>query len=162
MMDGNFHKELAACNIPKDALMLLRKRWKERAVRDVPKVPMFDGIRELLVNLSKEHIMFIVTSNYTKIIEEYVNRHDMPFFEDILDAEYELSKTKKIISIKEKHPQSEIFFICDTKGDIKEGKEARVITIAATWGWHNRERLLKEAPDHIFDTIEELRTFLIK
>jgi phosphoglycolate phosphatase len=48
------------------------------------------------------------------------------------------------------------FYIGDTVGDIKEARAAGVWTVAVTWGWHSRERLLAARPDFLVDTPEEL------
>jgi phosphoglycolate phosphatase-like HAD superfamily hydrolase len=46
--------------------------------------------------------------------------------------------------------------IGDTVGDIRAGKEAGVRTAAVTWGYQQRDLLLKEAPDCLLDQPKEL------
>ena len=70
--------------------------------------------------------------------------------------EEEKSKVKKIERIKEENPNALFYYIGDTSGDIKEGQKAGVTTVAVTWGFHEKENLEKENPDHIVDTPIEL------
>jgi phosphoglycolate phosphatase len=48
------------------------------------------------------------------------------------------------------------FYIGDTTGDILEAREAGVQTVAVTWGWHSREKLVAVHPDFLVDRPEEL------
>jgi len=41
-------------------------------------------------------------------------------------------------------------------GDIREGKAACVKTVAATWGWHPKERFEGVGADFVVDTPEDL------
>jgi len=50
----------------------------------------------------------------------------------------------------------DIYYIGDTTGDIKEGKEAGVKTVGVTWGWHSKALLAASRPDYLFDTPEDL------
>ena len=43
----------------------------------------------------------------------------------------------------------ESWFVGDTVGDMVEGREAGVGTIAAAWGWHTAAQLSGAAPDHL-------------
>ena len=43
-----------------------------------------------------------------------------------------------------------------TVGDILEARAAGVRSVAVTWGWHDRERLVAVSPDFIVDTPERL------
>jgi phosphoglycolate phosphatase len=69
-----------------------------------------------------------------------------------------LSKKEKILYAIKKYqvaPQ-DIYYIGDTTGDIKEGKEAGVKTVGVTWGWHSKEKMASAKPDYLFDTPQEL------
>jgi pyrophosphatase PpaX len=52
-------------------------------------------------------------------------------------------------------------YVGDSPFDIQAAKAGGLTAIAATWGRiHDRERLAREAPDHIVETAEELRGVL--
>jgi phosphoglycolate phosphatase len=42
--------------------------------------------------------------------------------------------------------------------DIRQGKLAKVKTVAVTWGFQSRELLIAENPDHLADTPTDLLT----
>ena len=46
--------------------------------------------------------------------------------------------------------------IGDTVSDIRYAKRAGVQSIAVTWGWQSRDRLVKEDPDFIVNSVQEL------
>lgn len=50
--------------------------------------------------------------------------------------------------------------IGDSEIDIQTGKNAGILNIAVSWGFRDKEELMKMNPDHIFDTIEEVTTYL--
>jgi phosphoglycolate phosphatase len=68
------------------------------------------------------------------------------------------SKEEKIAYAIDKYgiSKDKTFYIGDTVGDILEAKGAGVRSIAVTWGWHNRDRLVKAAPDYLVETPNEL------
>jgi phosphoglycolate phosphatase len=68
------------------------------------------------------------------------------------------SKEEKILYAIKKYdvaPQ-DIYYIGDTTGDIKEGKQAGVKTVGITWGWHSKEKMAAAKPDYLFDAPQEL------
>ena len=46
-------------------------------------------------------------------------------------------------------------------GDIVEGRQVGVGTIAVTWGWHSRKRLEAASPDRLVTTPAELLALLL-
>ena len=81
---------------------------------------------------------------------------NIDYFEEVVGADKETSKVKKIEAIKSKFKGNKYFYIGDTKGDIIEGRKASVKTIAVTWGWHSEDKLKKENPDFIVHSPIEL------
>ncbi|MHC4874219.1 MAG: HAD family hydrolase [Planctomycetota bacterium] len=77
--------------------------------------------------------------------------------EAVLGSDKGRSKVAKIKSVVEKHKDiNECWYIGDTKGDILEGIEAGVDTVAVSWGWHTLEQLEEAIPYHIVDEPKEL------
>ena len=71
-----------------------------------------------------------------------------------------LSPEEKIEKIKDKYPNKNYYYICDTQGDIIEGNQAKIKTIAVTWGWHSKKKLRKVKPDYFVDSPNDLTNFL--
>jgi phosphoglycolate phosphatase len=68
------------------------------------------------------------------------------------------SKKEKILYAAKKYNVAlqDIYYIGDTTGDIKEGKQAGVKTVGVTWGWHSKEKMAAAKPDYLFDSSQEL------
>ena len=82
----------------------------------------------------------------------------MDYFREILGSDFMFSKKEKILYVIKKYqvaPQN-IYYIGDTTGDIKEGREAGVKTVGVTWGWHSKEKMAAAKPDYLFDNPKEL------
>ena len=83
-----------------------------------------------------------------------------PYFREIFGSDFLFSKKEKIDHALEKYgiPREKAFYIGDTAGDIVEARAAGVRSVAVTWGWHDRERLVAVRPDFLIDTPEGLLT----
>lgn len=115
-------------------------------------IKMFPGMKTFLKKIN----FMVITSNIGNIVKKYLNKHNLKP-EQVIGAEHETSKVKKLLKIK----NNKTFYIGDTVGDIKEGKLAKVKTIAVTWGFHKKELLKKQNPDFIVDSIEGLENIYI-
>ena len=71
-------------------------------------------------------------------------------------------KTRKVINAC-KHFGVDRRLACmigDSVSDIRYAKRAGVQSIAVTWGWQSRDRLVKEDPDFIVNSVQELAILL--
>jgi phosphoglycolate phosphatase-like HAD superfamily hydrolase len=50
--------------------------------------------------------------------------------------------------------------IGDSVSDIRYARQAGVRSVAATWGWQNRDTLAREQPDFIVESVSELTALL--
>jgi len=78
----------------------------------------------------------------------------------VLGAEQARSKVEKIQTIAARHPNAEIYYVGDTRGDILEARQAGAKAVGAAWGWHGADRLRQANPDFIAESLEELEAFL--
>ncbi|HPK21262.1 MAG TPA: HAD family hydrolase [Smithella sp.] len=119
----------------------------------------FPDVAPVIEALHKNHCLIVVSSNdYASIKEALDLFHFNDYFRDILGSDFMFSKKEKILYAAEKYhvEPNKIYYIGDTTGDIKEGKQAGVKTVGVTWGWHSRERMAAAEPDYLFDTPGEL------
>jgi phosphoglycolate phosphatase len=119
----------------------------------------FDAIRPVLRELAKNHSMIVISSNDTLTITEALRLYDFNgIFSEVLGSDFMLSKKDKILHVIEKYNATlqDIYYIGDTTGDIKEGKQAGVKTGGVTWGWHSKEKMAASQPDYLFDQPEDL------
>ena len=144
-LDNVFYS-LMKTGIKKDNLNQFMIRMREGY--KINSIKPFSGMRAVLKLLKKENKIFIITSNFKKTIQKSLNKNGIKV-DGILGKEQGTSKVKKISLIKKRYPKSEIFYIGDTAGDIKEAHEAGVRDIAVSWGFHDAKTLLKFNPDFI-------------
>jgi len=120
----------------------------------------FDGITDLLNELSNRYLLHIVTNrqflNLTKnqIIKLRLNC----FFKNIFVTEQKIEK-KELICENFRLSAND-FIIGDTGKEITTGKELGIRTIAITTGFVNKEKLLEYKPDFLVENIMELRAIL--
>jgi len=121
---------------------------------------LFDGISGTLKKISANNKIVIITSNVTMAAKRVLQNNGVNCFEDILGAEIEKSKVKKIRITMARYPGLSAYYVGDTKGDMIEGRKAGAITVAALWGWHAAKKLEEGAPDHFVRSPEALLDLL--
>ncbi|HRY38684.1 MAG TPA: HAD family hydrolase [Smithellaceae bacterium] len=157
LFEGNFYESLKQKGVNMD-------KFTAASVDILSKVNYtdmkpFDAIRPVLRELAKNHPLIIISSNDSPTIKEALRLyHFNGIFDDILGSDFMLSKKDKILHVIRKYNVTlqDIYYIGDTTGDIKEGKQAGVQTVGVTWGWHSKELMTTSQPDYLFDKPEDL------
>jgi phosphoglycolate phosphatase len=157
LFEGNFYESLVKKGVDLDAFM--------KASVDILAQVNFKDIRPInavvpvVRELHKNHCLIVISSNESSSIKEALELfHYDGYFREILGSDFMFSKKDKILYTTKKYqvvPQ-EIYYIGDTTGDIKEGREAGVKTVGITWGWHGKEKMAAAKPDYLFDNPQEL------
>lgn len=156
LFDGNFFESVVKLGFPAEKIPSIIKELEPNLRLVQKKLKLFDGIKQVLAELAKKCKIYIATSNLTGVVKAYLESQDITAFEEIIGADKETSKIKKMERIKAKYPNYQIFYVGDTKGDMIEGKLAGVKTIAVAWGWHDINRLKEGKPDYIVEKPSEL------
>jgi phosphoglycolate phosphatase len=157
LFDGNFYESLVEKGIDLDQFMTASVGILAKV--NYADMKPFDDMKPILMELKKKHPMVVISSNDTPTINEALKLYSLEgLFDDVLGSDFMLSKKDKILHILEKYhvARSEIYYIGDTTGDIKEGKQAGVKTVGVAWGWHSKERLASARPDYLFEKPQEL------
>jgi phosphoglycolate phosphatase len=157
LFDGNYYESLAERGVDLAAYSEAIREILPRIDYDAMKP--FDGLIPVLATLQKDHLLAVISSNGFRTIRTMLDRFGFaPYFREILGADFRFSKKEKIAYALEKYRISgeRAFYIGDTAGDILEARAAGVRSVAVTWGWHSRERLVAAGPDFIVDTPEAL------
>lgn len=157
LFEGNFYESLVQKGVD-------LKKFTDASVHILAEIKYaemrpFDAVRPVLRELAKNHPMVVISSNDTPTIQEALRLYDFNgIFQDILGSDFMLSKKDKILFVIKKYNVTlqDIYYIGDTTGDIKEGKQAGVKTIGVTWGWHSKEKMAAAGPDCLFDKPEDL------
>jgi phosphoglycolate phosphatase len=157
LFDGNFYESLRERGVDmkafNDAVREASSGIDYRQIRPV------DGLFPVITALARQNILIVISSNISSVIQNFLYRHGCDgIFAAVLGADFMLSKTRKIEHTMEKWRAECDFtyYVGDTVGDIREGKAACVKTVAATWGWHPKERFEGVGADFIVDAPEDL------
>ncbi len=116
----------------------------------------FPGIPETFRLQAAQAPVYVVTSNLTPVVRDYLARHGMQGVRDVVGSDRERSKQVKIRALAAQWPTLEPVYVGDTLGDMVEAHAAGARSIAVTWGWHDEERLRRGRPDHVIHAPAEL------
>jgi phosphoglycolate phosphatase len=159
LFEGNFYESMAAKGVDLVAFAGAAKEILPGIDYDAMKP--FDGLIPVLEALQKDHLLAVISSNGFRTISKMLERFGFDrFFQEILGSDFLFSKKDKIAHALSKYgiDRERTFYIGDTTGDILEAREAGVRTVAVTWGWHSREKLVAAHPDFLVDRPEDLLT----
>ena len=124
---------------------------------------LFDNVKDTIDNLREQGFyMAIASSKPKRILDKMVSHFNLEGFQYILGTEESNFKHKpnpEIINyiMKKLNVQKEdAVIIGDSKSDILTGKNAKIDTIAVTYGYDTTENLLKAEPTYIIDKFEKL------
>ncbi len=114
------------------------------------------GMKHVLLQLTKEHDVVVITSNVADVVEDVLARHKIRGIKSVLGSETSLSKVKKIHNVKKVFGHNHYYYIGDTNHDIIDGRAAGTKTVAVTWGYHTHAHLRNAHPDYFVDKPEGL------
>jgi phosphoglycolate phosphatase len=157
LFEGNFYESLKQRGVNMDKFVAASVDILSKV--NYTDMKPFDAIRPVLRELAKNHPMIVISSNDTPTISEALRLYDFEgIFQEILGSDFMLSKKDKILYAAKKYNAtiSDIYYIGDTTGDMKEGRQAGITTVGVTWGWHSKELMATSQPDYLFDKPEDL------
>lgn len=123
------------------------------------------GITDVIKSLSEKYDLIIVSSTISPIIASYLESVNLAsYFKEILGSDVDRSKVVKINRILKDYSinPTDIIFITDTLGDIREGKHCDVDSIAVTWGYHQADVLEKGSPFAVVKNPTEILEYIEK
>lgn len=126
------------------------------------KVKLFPGVINFLKEMSRDYILTVASSGREDNIKNLLSENTVASLFSLILANTATSKEgmiKKILNKYQANP-GQTFFITDTVGDIKEAKRIGLKTIAVSWGFHDKKRLLAAKPDYIASDFKTLESTL--
>ena len=121
--------------------------------------PIFPGIKEVIQKLKRKSYIAIITTNVktavNKVLESGGLCHEIDL---VMGAEQSGSKSEKICqAIAAFNVRSSFtYMIGDAVSDIREAHKAGVNSIAVSWGYHPKEKLLQASPGHMVNAPEDI------
>ncbi len=122
-----------------------------------PTIKIIPGMEAILKRHKTSLNLSIISSNFSEVIRNHLNQYNIDWDERrIIGFETGITKEVYLKSLREQNSNKDILIIGDTRGDIRAGKKADVLTGAVSWGYCNMEELRAENPDYFFETPESL------
>jgi phosphoglycolate phosphatase len=156
LFESNLLSGLIRAGFPFYRLRQLGRAFGPRMSEAARSVLPFHGMPELITAFARRHPVYIVTSNTTETTQLLLDTFAVQGVRDVLGADKEASKVRKIRQLHARYPGHQPFYIGDTKGDMLEAREAGAVPVAVTWGWHSEELLRSAEPRHVVRTPAEL------
>jgi len=125
---------------------------------------LFPFAEKLVTALSAVGKLYIVSSAPEPVIRRMLKNKDLEqYFEEISGINKEgKHKTFEHILSREQAQAEQVYFITDTVGDVREGKEVSFQVVAVDWGFHTKEVLVEEHPSLVASTSQEIIDFISK
>ncbi|MFA4833654.1 MAG: HAD hydrolase-like protein [Patescibacteria group bacterium] len=124
-------------------------------------VRIIPGIKEIIIELEKNYKLIIISSTITSPVRDFLLDHGLDrHFTEIMGNDVHESKVEKIKMVFEKFSAkpNDYIFITDTLGDMREASHFSIDSIGVSWGFQEREALLKGKPFRLVDKPSELLT----
>ena len=127
-----------------------------------PAMAFFPEIESLLHRIALKNIA-IVSGNAKHVISAKLAAHGLAEKITCIFGALESGNKAEKIRNACRHFGVDAGLACmigDSVSDIRYAKRAGVQSIAATWGWQSRDRLIKENPDFVVNSVQELAVLL--
>jgi phosphoglycolate phosphatase len=160
LFDGNLFEGMKNLGMNRQEIDHTLKTFETIISKHLDSVNFFSGMAEALKAISLGNRIFIITSNVSHIVSQVLKKNGVDFVEDVLGAEKEKSKTKKISDTMTRYANHPAYYVGDTSGDMIEGRSAGAVTVAVTWGWHDAGKLREASPDFIVSSPAELTALI--
>lgn len=122
------------------------------------------NISPLLSELSDDKAvrLGILTSNTKENVRQFLEKNKLDFFEFVRTGKSVFGKSHMINKIikQQNLDQHDIFYVCDEVRDIDAARKSGIRSVAVTWGYNTKDALIKENPDFLASTTDELREIL--
>lgn len=122
------------------------------------KIKLFPSVVDFVKYLSQIASLAIVSSAPEEAIRGLLEKNNLVdkfIFIFGMNKEGKVANLKKCLELTGNNERNS-FFISDTTGDINEGNEAGLNTIAVTWGFHDKKTLRAAKPKFLVDDFSEI------
>jgi phosphoglycolate phosphatase len=136
------------------------KRFGQRS--RPPKI--FDGMKQVLEQLSRDNAIAVVTGNTTQTVENFLNVHGLSnCVRGIFAVDQPGSKPEKILSARRQFAKQgdTTYLVGDAVSDIRAARDTFVKSIAVSWGHQSLDKLTDARPDYLVHSPRELLELLV-
>jgi phosphoglycolate phosphatase len=129
------------------------------------KIALYPHVKKTL-NFLKDKLKIIISNKKDEFIKMILDYHNLThYFVEILGGNNSSCLKPDPCAInqtleKYKISAQKTLFVGDMTVDIETGKNAKVLTCAVSYGFHDREKLKKLKPDYLIDDLLELKAIV--
>lgn len=154
---------MSALPIAKVKLPFLLAEGRKLFEEDLETILVFAGLKEVLISLSKEYRLGIVTSNEATKVKKFLLRHEIDYFDFIYADKSLFGKGKIIRQVLKKYElkAKDVVYVGDEVRDIEAAREGKIRIISVTWGFNSKKVLQEHNPDFLIDKPSQLRTIKV-
>lgn len=151
--------------VPVVKLPLIIKRAHQELYKEIDQLEPIQGLRQILLEISKFGKMGIITSNSKKNVTRFLEQNEIKVFDFIISYNRILGKSHQIKALlkHQKIDAKDALYIGDEIRDIEASKKAGIKIAAVSWGFNTASRLQEYNPDYLVHEPAELvqicRTF---
>lgn len=157
LSEGNFYENFHKRGVSMEDIAKIMKVYAEIKTDGRYDTTPFPEIFGLLKKVSDRYPVYIISSNVSATVESRLKEFGIENVKDVLGADKETSKEKKLRAIMAQYPGEKTIFVGDTKGDMLESAAVGVdVRLGVTWGWQSPEVVLEGDPDYWFNEKEHL------
>ncbi|CAH2211993.1 HAD family hydrolase [Tepidibacter aestuarii] len=156
LFDNNVYESILSLGIDEFRIDEILSSYKRNSQNNIFNSKLFDGVKDMLQSLSLNNKVFIITSNISSLTNDFLRLNGVDCVEDVIGADIEKSKIKKIKHVIDLYPNLSPYYVGDTKGDMIEGKISNAKTIGVTWGWHTLSQLKNGGADFIVNSPDDI------
>lgn len=142
----------------------VRRNFELFAGREEP-LEIIPGMDSVVSRLAETCLLVIITGNSCRVVDKFLTTHKMgDKFADILCAEHPGTRVEKIRRVNDQYQASiaETYMIGDAVSDIRAAREARIKSIAVSWGHQSRQKLSNETPFLVVDQPQDLLDYFLE
>ncbi len=150
----------------KTSIQLLEKYRERYNPIGLYETSLYEGMEDLLKVGKEKGMIFGIVSSKPQVYLNRVLEHlgVLSYFQEVVGPSLSHkevdSKAKMIASVLEKYPNASACMIGDRKFDIRGAKKNQIFSIAVSYGYGSIEELVKENPDYIAESVNDLQIFL--
>ena len=145
--------------IPLAKLPYLILHYQKELGREIDKLGLFPGIREVLLELKALGVKLgILTSNSEENVERFLQARELEVFDFIHSETNFFGKTRALRHVMKEEDvgREDVIYVGDEARDIEACRKAKVPVIAVSWGFQRRDFLAGHDPNYIVDSPDEI------
>lgn len=150
---------LRALQVPLLRLPAIARRLRALSRTDAEEIPLFPGVAELLARLARSGVeTAIVSSNGEDTVRAVLGPANAALVDHFACGASLFGKGRRFHEVLRRAgvgPRA-CLAIGDETRDLDAARQARVLAGAVTWGYASPPALERQAPDYIFDSLEDL------